>query len=593
MTTTYFRVMHTTGTYADALEAMGLAFFLDLLMPGRVQRVRDLGAYYQIELDGQLDPADWQIDDTQHQPGYPYFAAKKFSAIPEHYAYYDYEAEKQRNDSYWSRIKSLKNQKLLTDEMRQSLQADEPNPRHDLMKNMYVLQAFGSHNALLERISQEEPERFRAAIIEKLRAYAMISFTPVQTPSVDCVEIVDGKKEKKKKTVGKDKCFAPTLSAVQVFNPIVGKGVNRTKPTGTGLAGLPSTYVDWFSEYMRYIAIHKVANAYSVGDDIKFVVLLPADMPFYKLHQLGTDLVNIRIFKRTSCQIDIQASLGLAKRLLEHSRQKQEEVEEDLWLNTTPKEILDGLAVGYFKSLGTGKALTNIATIGLPGWFPIQTLEDVNDWLDILDEHQQITERLNEDHSEEADLLYRYRDFLSSGRLNDLLDFATGYGVFVFRQAARSDRLLRRLSENNLERLVTALNSRYSTIVHNEGFRAIADAIRRATVAEQYRRAKGQQVYEVRYGLLADLKRKAKSKKEFILLLGDFISSYNYENARRAELKKDSNDDWLRRPNIAESHIVDIIALIDEFGVEAVAMLLAAFGAAKRDEPQEKEDKKP
>lgn len=117
---------------------------------------------------------------------------------------------------------------------------------------------------------------------------------------------------------------------------------------------------------------------------------------------------------------------------------------------------------------------------------------------------------------------------------------------------------------------------RFSEIVENEGFRAIATAIRSSTVIPQYQKARGEKpLYEIRYGLGQELKRKAAYKHEFITALSGFLQAYNQENAQKAENQAQ------RRKNVRTGDIEDIVQLVDKFGSEVVCNLLVAFGYAR------------
>jgi predicted deacetylase len=122
-------------------------------------------------------------------------------------------------------------------------------------------------------------------------------------------------------------------------------------------------------------------------------------------------------------------------------------------------------------------------------------------------------------------------------------------------------------------------------IVENVGFQNVAYAIRHATVIPQSRKARGQDaLYEVRYGLGAELKRKSAVRDEFVVALTDFIQSYNQENAQKLE----STNRQLRR-DIRTNDIAEVVRLIDEYGAELVANLLIAFGYARESREEQEE----
>ncbi|HID34815.1 MAG TPA: hypothetical protein EYP25_09675 [Anaerolineae bacterium] len=124
-----------------------------------------------------------------------------------------------------------------------------------------------------------------------------------------------------------------------------------------------------------------------------------------------------------------------------------------------------------------------------------------------------------------------------------------------------------------------------SPILQSQGFRNIAEAIRRSTVIPQYI-GRQQSQYDIRYGLGQELKRKAQYPDEFIQALAEFMQSYNEENARVYERTKGKG---IRRKAITTQDIEEILALVDEYGSRTVANLLIAFGYA-RDPREESTD---
>ena len=112
-------------------------------------------------------------------------------------------------------------------------------------------------------------------------------------------------------------------------------------------------------------------------------------------------------------------------------------------------------------------------------------------------------------------------------------------------------------------------------IIQSEGFQNIARAIRQSTVTLQYMARSGRPPYDIRYGLGQELRRKASYPDEFIQALGDFLHTFNAENARVAEV---SSQHW--RKSIREDDIIEIVRLIDEHGPQTVCHLLLAFGYA-------------
>ncbi len=68
-------------------------------------------------------------------------------------------------------------------------------------------------------------------------------------------------------------------------------------------------------------------------------------------------------------KLDIQATLSLAKILVNHSEEYDKEKGSFKMLNRRPNQVIEGLYQAYFKSMGTAASLMNYSFIGLPGWF--------------------------------------------------------------------------------------------------------------------------------------------------------------------------------------------------------------------------------
>lgn len=543
METKSLRLPKKTGTYADALAVVGLERLLDLLGARRA-RIKDRGGFYELTFAKTVNLEELGYEAVHDDPGYRYIKLKENSPSPTNHL--DYPAGREKLLNHRALRKSLGDRP--TDEQREQLRQVEPDPRWHLYQNTNVLKGFGPYNKLHEEIRKSDLEPFAATLCRKLTALAFGN------------NLSEGKE-----------AFKPKIPAVQVFTPSVGKGVNAAKTAGAKAAGLPDNLVDWFDEYLKYLGLERVANARVVGDDIKLFVITPGNITATTL-----DRISERFFRLglpwSSAQIDIQGSLGLAEALVEQLAQGN--LEE---FGMTPRSYVEGLQTAYFKSLGSARALANIGFIGLPGWFPV-TEENAADWMEILEEHRKVLVLLNEDRSEEADLLLLYRDFLSATDERTLLEFLASYALHVVRSRERK-RFVRQFTTKNLRRLLVSLSSSFKEIVDDPGFRAVAGAIRRSTVTEQYHKSQGNQVFEIEYGLFQDFKRKARFPDQFIGALSEFVNTYDAQNARREEQLKGKAG--RRRSRLSVAELDSVVDLIDRHGSETVAMLLIAYGSAR------------
>lgn len=119
--------------------------------------------------------------------------------------------------------------------------------------------------------------------------------------------------------------------------------------------------------------------------------------------------------------------------------------------------------------------------------------------------------------------------------------------------------------------------NKLAEIIQNEGFRNIAEAIRRSTVIPQGQKARGRDsLYDIRYGLGSKLLRHAQYNESFIQELSQFMHDYNHETVRKHETRKQ-----IFRSYITIDDIEEIVRLIDKYNAPTIAHLLVAFGYAR------------
>ena len=126
------------------------------------------------------------------------------------------------------------------------------------------------------------------------------------------------------------------------------------------------------------------------------------------------------------------------------------------------------------------------------------------------------------------------------------------------------------------------------------GFHRIAYAIRRSTVIPQRQKANHkanpnveESIYEVRYGIGHNLRRKANSAREFIDALTEFVQIYNAETEQKyeetnKEVKQDLQNYALThyRSRISIGDLDDILELVKMYGPHLVCNMLVAYGYA-------------
>jgi hypothetical protein len=440
---------------------------------------------------------------------------------------------------------------------------EQPAPRFFLFQKFNILQGISARNKLIEELTAAEANEVLCAVKAKLKALADGQLL-IDTPTK----------------------FDPKVAAVQVFNPTVGKGINRVKSDSAARGPLPGAFTDWFEEWLRFIGSDMIMAGYSLGEDIKMTVPIPARAGFRHLYRL-TKLQTTPAW--TSRKSDLYAVFDLIGFLLEKSDQQSESGwSYGIDRGSSPRDVFSTIQTAYFKSLGSAKPVSNISSIGLPNWFPVHDEEDIFRWKRMVEEHRKIVQLLDEDKSEEAELLHLYRDFLSASDWYTFLHFLGGYGCLIMGRRERK-KPIRSFHRANLEELLRVADLKITEVLKNQGFRNIAKAMKQATVSEQYQKSKGNQVFEIKYGLFQELKRKAKFREELLTVISEFISEFNYENARREEQLKDKPG--RRRKRVSMEDMEQFADLLDKYSekkhTEAIGMLLIAFASCKEEAARE------
>lgn len=373
-----------------------------------------------------------------------------------------------------------------------------------------------------------------------------------------------------------------TAARLQVVNPGMGKGGNRSKADGLTIGGLDGF---WLLEYLKYAGLFLAAIPRTVkgSKDRKTYVLYPRSLNWNRHRKVFSEFQKT-LFQSSAVRMDVLAVLQYCQVFLKQWKEGQAGG-RFARVRGEPGNHVAALGVIYYKHLGSAHATMNLSTLALPLWLPVETTEEAQAFIELLEEHIGIIRRLDESHADAYQLLLDYRDFLSGRDLQAFFRFTRAYSGYVMRKTAAGDFPPRRFTTPNLEVLIMAHNRALSPILEDPGFRRIAEAIRRSTVSLQYQKSHGgDQLYEIRYGLGDKLLRHAQYADEFVQELGRFIHAYNEENARKAETRKQQ-----RRTNVTTDDLSAIVRLTDEYGAPTVANLLIAFGYARDPRTAERE----
>lgn len=559
-----FRVRKQTGTHGDVFAAAGLA---DLLAGvDDAVRVCDVGSDFEIRTAHPVDAA--AIKRIPQAPGYPFLKANEKVLVP-HGAQdvVDYKLEKAKADrrKQAARAQGARRRGGADSEVASQMQEDAARDDWRLLQVLNTLQGDETSNAVHETIIGLERSAFRNDVAAGL----------ARLSGEENVPDVEWK-----------------VSTVQVFTPTAAKGYSRLKPDGTDRNDkTKEQWADSFVEWLRYRGYFRVACPFFQGAKAEHVRLLcpvPADISISALAFVARELRREGVFGGPP-KMDALAVLRLADVLIRHCEEYHDEgveVAPGLFLRArSPAQMVSGVIVTHYQSLGNAKAVSAMSTLALPDWFPVTSRADARVWLAILDEHQRVVRGLRDDHSDEIGLLIAYRRFLETrgdGAMWALLTFLEGYGPFLIRALAQK-RKLRSFRMDYLRRVLMGsagegTSGAVTTVLDDPGFQAVAAAVRRATVGAQWQSANNIADHrEIRYDLLHDLRRKRSMSGPAPLIeaVADFISRFNAESARRHEMRKSG------RHRVATEELRAFAALVERHGAPLVGALLCAFGSCR------------
>ena len=133
-------------------------------------------------------------------------------------------------------------------------------------------------------------------------------------------------------------------------------------------------------------------------------------------------------------------------------------------------------------------------------------------------------------------------------------------------------------------------NLSLAEIINNEGFQAIAKAIKSSTISLQYQQ-KNDRKFNIRYGVAQNLQNKSKSKSDLTEYIGEFIARYNSETAHYRE----NNPEFKDRAIVKVEELTTFYLLLDKYSKSSkvIGALLGSYGFSinKKDKSKEGNNK--
>jgi hypothetical protein len=568
-----FRIQRKSGTYAELLEVYGVANLLSNIMSmSNIRKNTDIlitvsdDSYYEVKL--QRDFSEEELSTVGFFPLFKYIKQKIDADISSYPDAYDYPTLKARRKERQNALNQIykdcagsENKTKRANKIEEMEQSYSIPPELDVITQLIAPNSFASFDKLYQNFFVNR-EHFALIITEILKYYSEANYESKQFNT-------------KIKSLGMP--FEKSITATQLYNPSQGQGVNKVKADGLNRTNFKSS---WITETMKISGAisDMICQLVKVGNSYDLKVFVPEYMKV-KHHAKSTILKDFKKYLKgnTPIKIDILNIILLTKLIIVH---------RNLFGNGEPgpvKNIISGLHAVYQKDLGQNKAVINIGFLQVPCFIEIGNEEENETWISILEEQRLIISGITE-LGDAMNGLLLYRNFFSGSDINSFFKFMHWYAIYLSTELPKK-RYIRFFSIESLNKFYKSMDTKelnLSEIIANEGFKSVAEAIRRSTVSLQYT-PKEQRKYEVRYGVAQILQTKSKSKEDLASFVGDFIATYNAETARDAEKRSkgtDSTASNTQRPNVRADKLEEFYLLLDRFPSRLVGALLASYGFA-------------
>jgi hypothetical protein len=575
-----FYIDKVSGTYAETLEAFGLAYLVNEVLerskaPNRKVEIKNEGTYYLVT------PS--QAITSEMLEKISYFQLIKFlknkfdTPIPDGVGegnYYDYPKQKAEFDAIKDARKKISEDKKIKPEERKSkLQAitkqynDEFGKKLDESFDVYKNMISNPYAGFVKIHSNFHNNQafFKQILIEIFSFYA-------QMPNGVSGEIIKyriKKKDEKRLTAQ----IGEKLTAQQLYAPNQGKGLNKNKADNANMTNLDGF---WVQETMKIAgALQMMICQYvkvGTGYDLKIFVPDFKQILYSKASEVMLEFKR-NLKSASPVKVDILNVLNFTTTYIKRSSE----------YNGKIKNTINGLHSVYQKDLGQNKAVANIAFLELPNFVNINDERQGGEWIEIIDSQKLIIKSI-EEQGDAIQGLLAYRNFLCGGDLQSFFKFCNWYSIYLMQALDKEKYYVKPFKIETLNIFYTNMDKEnklnLTEIITNEGFLAVAGAIRKSTVSLQYT-PKDQRKFEIRYGLAQEIQNKSKSSLDFATYMGDFIGLYNAETGRCTEnLKKTNPNAFAPRAIVRDEELNQFYALLDQNPSRLIGALLTSYGFA-------------
>jgi len=556
-----FKILKKSGTYSELLETYGLANLIDEILlrnnvVGQKIIIEDRGLYYSV--NSNKDITDKMIDNLHYFPILKFIKKEESTVIPEGIIdFFDYPNQKKILDDFKERFNAIEKNKQLNAEQKKQVRRDlnaerlsefgkKIDPEFDVYREIKG-NPYASFNKMFDNFHQNQ-SNFPILIKEILSEYSQM------------------------KVSGRDfKLIDEKPTAQQLYNPNQGKGLNKNKANNASMGNLNS---NWIAESMKISgALSMMVCQYvkvGSGYDLKIYV------PEFNQITLSHSKDVLKEFKRnlksiSPIKLDIINILNISIKFIEKTPE---------YNRGKIKNTIRGFHSVYQKDLGQNKAVANISFINTPNFITYTTKEEGKTWIDILQEQKKIVSGI-EELGDSIQGLQAYRNFIGSmnnAALENFNKFSFWYSGYLTQALSKEKYFVRPFNVETLNKFYINMDTQelnLKEIISNEGFQAVAKAIRKSTISLQYT-PKDQRQFEIRYGLAQQLQNKSKSKADLATFIGEFVGTYNSETGRYAE----KNNGKAPRATVKDAELMSFYQIVDENSSRLIGALLAPYGFA-------------
>ena len=517
-----FYVSKESGTFSDTIECLGLVSILQKVF-------EDKGGYFQITCNKDITKDD--LKKCEYFDFIPFIANKKDKKDKLDFDSIDYEKEKEvREIAYRNK--------------------ETTRPDYDIIRmfsnmdgyknSFYNCRAWKNH-------------------FSSLLDFILNFYTNFEKSTEENIKTISS-------FIKKNDIKIIKINSLQDINPDKGKGVNQVKANGISPKGQSAF---WFNQLVRFTGTWDCFISRYFDKDIKTYALTPQKISSQYLSNIFEKLKTL-VRKTDSIKMDILLLHLTLIELIKHDERFQIE-----WSFGKPSDKISGLQFAYFKNLGQRPAVTNIGFLGLPNFVKFNSEAEGNNWIDVWQEHNKIISNIEEGNSSHISMLQNYRQFLSTSDFNSFFDFQYKYASFLM--AAKNSnnnpksKYINPFNLYNLEVLM-ATSEKYSRIIKNTGFIAIARAIRNSTVNPIIFKEKK----DVTFGLNQKIKIASRTKDSLLTEISEFVQKYN-----ETLMLKDYHNK-VHKKYVTTEEYEEFCKLFDEeHSSKLIAGLLVAFGYSK------------